>query len=1052
MAVSFGASGRYLRRTTNLPTSTSFTVAAWVYWTSIRNTYNYVFELGDSVTNAGTYCVLGHSNATSMEISTGGNFGTFGTNVSSATWTFAAITCAGTGATDFKGYWRAVTGATFNTTSTTGPSFTPAVLYVGNDSYDEYPDARIGPVYVFNRALGADELFRLSMQSLPLVRNGLQIYSPLWSPSHVLDLSGNGYDWTVGGTLSAADGPPIPWQRQLWVAPFVGAGASGIDGSASVTLAALTSTATGTVANNGSASATLAALTLTAAGSVGSTPITGAASSTLASLTSTAAGKVAASGAGSATLATLTSTAAGKVAISGSGAPTLAGITLVSKGFHLSGVCLAAAPLTIDSTNSRYVNDGTGPILLAGPHTWYDFIDGGVANPAPVFDWDAWDAKLIAIGANYERAWVGYESPMDWPDEDNTRFWPMPWERTGPGTATDGYAKFDLTKISHEFLERVEERVILAGNSGRYLSLMLFQGWQGDVKGLSPGNPVQHHAFASANNVNSMNGNPDGDQDILEIYDTSNTAALALQHAYIDALLVRLNRYPHISWEICNEMTATTTTTAWQHHIIDYIHTAEASLANQHLVVMSWQWPGGSNATDLYTSNADMVSTGGNDNTALSAPVVWPDTGASGKIGIMDTDHHGGLTPVDGWVQKAFCRGYGALLLMDSWNGEFADDWTSNATIDEMRYNLGYMVEYAARIDLANAAPNGALASTGYCLAVTSGRQQFIVYQPSSGSCTLNLTGYAGTFSVEYLRCNTGATSTGSTVAGNGTRTLNSPWSGEDYVAFVELSAISGAASSTLAAITVTATATTGATGTASVTLASITSTAAGTVKVAGSGAATLVGITATATATVAIVGSGAATLDAITLTATTSTSRTGSAAATLADLTVAAAGAVAVAGQLAATLASVTSTAEGAAAIAGSAAGTLAALTLTATGILGVTTTGQADVTLAGITGNAAGTVGISGAGAVALQDVTLTAAGAVPVTGQAAATLDGITVFATTSAVTFGTGTATLGDISATGAGIVGLILAVVTGTVRGAATSGTVRGAKATGTVKG
>ena len=492
--------------------------------------------------------------------------------------------------------------------------------------------------------------------------------------------------------------------------------------------------------------------------------------------------------------------------------------------------------------------------------------------------------------------------------------------------------------------------------------------------------------------------------------------------------------------------------TAWQHALIDYVKSYEATKPKQHPVGMTWQWPGGSNSTDLYTSNADWVSYGANDATPLTNPVVWPDTGASGKVSLWDTDHMGGTTglsvPTFPW--RALCRGHNPLL-MDKYDGTlYGGDVRSDATAEKIRYNMGYIQDYVARIDMANATPQGSLASTGYCLAKTSGRYQLIAYQPTSGNFTVDLTALSGTFNAEYLRCSTGATTTG-TVTGGAVRTITAPWASEDYVVFLEVAGIDGAASITLAGITATATATVKVAGSGAATLA-LTATATAVVAVSGSGAVTLAGITSTATGAVAIVGSASATLAAITLTATTSTNRTGSLAATLDGLTSVAAGAVSIAGQLAATLAGATSTAAGTVAITGSAAGTVAAVTLTGTGVLGVTTIGQADVTLAPLTATATGTVGISGAGAAALQGVALTAAGSVPVVGQASATLDGITVFATTSAITFGAGAATLGDLTSTAAGVVGLIIAVVTGTVRGASASGTVRGAKATGTVKG
>jgi len=987
MAIRTNGSGDYIRRTASLPASDAITVAVWCNLAQIRSAYQY-WGLENAASNSGSYTLTGFSNGGTMEIVEDDSNAQFASQPTAGNWFFWAFTM-GTGTGAFHGYWGYPTTATLVTVAANDNPMTPAALTIGNDSYDEWMDAAWAHVKVWDAILTAAELEAERWTIRPKRLANLHLWSPLWNTSDLNDYSGNGRNWTAGGTLATEDGPPLSWGAPVWIVPPLVTGAAGISGTLAATLADATASAAGTLALTGTATPTLAAATLASAAKVA---LVGTLTKTLDSATISAAGTLAATGSGAltATLADATLSSAAKVAIAGALTKTLDNATISAagaigstgavtktldnatcsaKGFHLSGKCLAAAPLTVDSTNSRYVNDGTGPIVLAGPHTWYAYIDGGVGNPAPTFDWDTWDAKLVTVGANYERAWIGYESPLDWPDEDGTRFSPLPWARTGPGTATDGYPKFDLSKVAHEFLERVEERVILAGNSGRWLTLVLFQGWHGDLKGLSPGNPVENHAFAAANNINSMNGNADSDSDILEIYDTSNTAALAFQHAYIDAVLARLNRYPHISWEICNEMTATATTTAWQQHMVDYIHTAEASMTFQHLVVMSHQWPNGDNADDLYTSNADMVSIGGNDNTALSAPVVWPDTGATGFIGIMDTDHHGGLSPVAGWVQKALCQGYGALLLMDSWNGEFGDDWTADADIEEMRYNLGYMVEYAARIRLADAAPNGALASTGYCLAVTTGRQQFIVYQPSSGSCTLNLTGYAGTFSVEYLRCNTGATSTGSTVAGNGTRTLNSPWAGEDYVAFVELSAVSGVLTKTLDAATVSATGTLGATasGALTATLAAATLSSAGALAIAATSTTTLAAATVSSTATLANTGA---------LTAT------------------------------------------------------LASATLAATGATGAFAVGALTATLADATVSSTATLAIAGATTATLDVATLTSAGALANTGALTATLASATVVAV---------------------GVEVVIVSIIAGTIRGAGASGTVRGAGTTGTVR-
>ena len=59
---------------------------------------------------------------------------------------------------------------------------------------------------------------------------------------------------------------------------------------------------------------------------------------------------------------------------------------------------------------------------------------------------------------------------------------------------------------------------------------------------------------------------------------------------------------------------------------------------------------------------------------------------------------------------------------------------------DNFRKNLGYILRYSRRINLANVAPRSSLCSTHYCLAQTpSVGAEYLVYAPSSGSFTIDL-------------------------------------------------------------------------------------------------------------------------------------------------------------------------------------------------------------------------------------------------------------------------------------------------------------------------
>ena len=653
-------------------------------------------------------------------------------------------------------------------------------------------------------------------------------------------------------------------------------GGVAVSGSASVTLADVSSTATGTVGISGAGAATIAGITLTGVGGVGSVPITGSASIGLADITSTAAGTVAITGATSATLASITGTAAGAVANRGSGSATLAAVTLsasggagntgtatitlasitaVARAYHVEGACVGGV-LTVSADNGRYFENDAGIVFLSGMHTWQvSGADSSPDDPPSTLDFDEFLTALTSRGLTFTKMWA-MEQPKNWPNLTQY-FAPLPWARTGPGNANDGKPKFDLDTWDQAYFNRMREWTVRLGNAGIYVCVQLFQGWHYTDKGYA-NDPYEFHPFNGPNNINSVDGDTNNDNSGLESLDTG-SSVYSRQQAYVRKVIDTLNDLDNVIFEVANEVDYTSTTLTWARAIATYIKSYESGLAQQHPVGITKFWPNGDNAY-LFASDVEWTSTD------EEYPTPDPDATDGSMVVIGDSDHWQGLTLEHEWTWQAFTRGMN-VAYMDQWNGwTYGTDTRADADAEKVRDQLGYINGYAARIDLANATPQGGLASTGYCLAKTTGRQQLIAYQPTSGNFTVNLTGMAGTFSVEFLRTSNGATST-TTVAGGAVRTLTAPWAGEDFVAFLELSAISGAASSTLAAITATATATTGTTGTAAVTLASITSTATG---------------------TVAIAGSGAATLDAITLTATTSTNRTGSLAVTLDGITAA--------------------------------------------------------------------------------------------------------------------------------------------------------------------
>lgn len=440
----------------------------------------------------------------------------------------------------------------------------------------------------------------------------------------------------------------------------------------------------------------------------------------------------------------------------------------------------AGSVLTISETNPRYFIDGNGnPVILAGIQTWNDIQDMGVGSPPPVFDHAAYLDFAQARGGNVLRVWAWEQSR--WSSEvDNTNiyFWPNVYARSSTPGNLDGGNKFDLDSFNQDYFDRLRARVLSARAHGFYCIVMFFNGWSTRLYiPYSPGyyQPFDGHPYNASNNINSIDGDTNDDGDGIEIQENSIPAVTAYQKALIAKFIDTLNDLDNVLWEVANE--AGSSSLDWHEELIAYIHTYEATKPKQHLV-------GANNNYTVVESivGVDWVSAGSVD-PGMDAPPAR----AATRPNIMDSDHNGGI--VNGWNPfRHFCQGHGGILYMDEYDGTAIGggatgaDTRATVVCEYTRYNLGYVLDYAARMDLLNCTPQGALCSTGYCLRKADA--EYICYQPGSGDFTLNLTEASGTFNIEWLKCADGTVQTGGTTTGGATRTLTPPW--DDAVAFLE--------------------------------------------------------------------------------------------------------------------------------------------------------------------------------------------------------------------------------------------------------------------------
>lgn len=435
-------------------------------------------------------------------------------------------------------------------------------------------------------------------------------------------------------------------------------------------------------------------------------------------------------------------------------------------------------PLRVSEDNPRYfaTPDGT-PVLLTGSHTWSNLRDIGPADPPEPFDYPGYLAMMTAWGHNFMRMWAwdlfrfthgqqGAESSV-WYSE------PMPWLRTGPGAALDGKPRFDLQRLDPAYFERLRSRVQLAREHRIYVSVMLFEGWGIQI----PDSPAcwEGHPFNVHNNINGVNGDPDGDGRGLETQTMQLPDVLAIQEAYVRRVMDTVNDFDNVLYEIANE--AGPYSTAWQHHMIRFVQECERTKAHQHPVGMTFQYRGGSNRT-LFDSPAQWISPNPEGGYTDNPP---PADGS--KVVISDTDHLWGIGGSHVWVWKSVCRGLNPIF-MDPFTRLFLPLSADQPAWEPLRRAMGVARGLTERMDLRCALPSQALASSGYCLA-DPGRE-YLVYLPEGGEVTVDLAGAGGAFAVEWIHPTAGETTAAAPVSGGAPVVLRSPSDG-DAVVFIRL-------------------------------------------------------------------------------------------------------------------------------------------------------------------------------------------------------------------------------------------------------------------------
>jgi hypothetical protein len=389
------------------------------------------------------------------------------------------------------------------------------------------------------------------------------------------------------------------------------------------------------------------------------------------------------------------------------------------------------------------------------------------------------------------RGWAWEQAAWDNHTVEKLLVSPLPYRRTGPGSALDGGPKFDLTQFNQKYFDRLRTRVVEAGKRGIYLSVMLFQGFSIDDRNTKYSrDPWRGHPFNAQNNVNGIDGDPDGTVGGRAVHTLAIPAITGIQEAYVRRVIDAVNDLDNVLYEIGNEHYKSSV--EWQYHMIDLIHACEGQRQKQHPVGMTGGGPQPVIANDeLLASPADWISPRHEERQSYRDD---PPTADGDKVILTDTDHLWGLGATQGWVWKSFTRGLNPIL-MDPYEKLYGLDafppWGAIHRRDHplwayVRRNLAYTLDYANRMDLAAMSPRKDLASTGYCLANPG--TEYLVYLPDGGKASVDLSAASGKLDPEWFSPTTGETVSDAAFDGGATLHLAAPFGGDSvlYIRRVE--------------------------------------------------------------------------------------------------------------------------------------------------------------------------------------------------------------------------------------------------------------------------
>jgi len=285
-------------------------------------------------------------------------------------------------------------------------------------------------------------------------------------------------------------------------------------------------------------------------------------------------------------------------------------------------------PLKALSANPNYFTDGTGKaVYLTGSHTWNTLQDWGTDNSIQPLDFNAFVKMLIDHHHNFTLLWTTElptfrALPTTAASPPDFTVTPFPWQRTGPGDASDGKPKFDLTKFNQSYFDRLRSRVHQLNTAGIYAGVYLFSA-EWILRFRFPGDG---YPFTGSNNVNGID---DGGA-MESVTMTVPNEITAIQDVYVKKLITELNDLPNVLWIVSQE--APRGARWWNSRLIALTRSFEAGKPLQHPI--GYGIPDDKDSM-IINSDADWIAPG-----SRISPTQTIGTGhPARKVNINDSDH-----------------------------------------------------------------------------------------------------------------------------------------------------------------------------------------------------------------------------------------------------------------------------------------------------------------------------------------------------------------------------------------------------------------------------